>query len=146
MLKKKILAIHLNEFNLEFLRKGANKYNCQNIKKILNYKIIKTYSRDKIQEKNLDPWVQSVSINTGIKSKIHKIYNLGEKIPNKLNQIWDILSKKNIKCAVWGTMNASYKKNDNLKIFFPDPWNSLASPIPIDLKYMYSYLSYSLLL
>ena len=36
MLKKKILAIHLNEFNLEFLRKGANKYKCQNIKKILN--------------------------------------------------------------------------------------------------------------
>ena len=139
MLKKKILAIHLNEFNLEFLRKGANKYNCQNIKKILNYKIIKTYSQDKIQEKNLDPWVQSVSINTGIKSKIHKIYNLGEKIPNKLNQIWDILSKRNIKCAVWGAMNASYKKNDNLKIFFPDPWNNLVSPRPVDLKYVFQF-------
>lgn len=124
MSQKRILVIHLNEFNFNFLKKGANKYKCSNINKILKYKKIKTYSVDKIQDKNLDPWVQSLSINTGIKSKNHKILNLGQQIPKKINQIWDFLSKKKINCAVWGVMNSSYVKNKNIKIFFPDPWNN----------------------
>ena len=135
--KKKLLVVHLNEFNLSFLREGALKYNCENIKKILSYYKIKTYSVDKIQDKNLDPWVQSVSINTGIKSKKHKIFNLGQKIPKSLSQIWDLLSKKNIICAVWGTMNSTYNNNKNLKIFFPDPWNNKTKPKPDDLKKLF---------
>ena len=123
-MNKKILVIHLNEFNLKFLKNGALKYKCKNINKFLKYKKIKTYSVDKIQDKNLDPWVQSVSINTGLKSKNHKMYNLGQKVPKKLNQVWDILSKQNIKCAIWGTMNSTYINNKNIKIFFPDPWNN----------------------
>ena len=123
-MNKKILVIHLNEFNLKFLKSGALKYKCKNINKFLKYKKIKTYSVDKIQDKNLDPWVQSVSINTGLKSKNHKMYNLGQKVSKKLNQIWDILSKQNIKCAIWGTMNSTYINNKNIKIFFPDPWNN----------------------
>ena len=134
MKKKNLLVIHLNEFNLDFLRKGAHKYKCVNINKILKYKKIETYSVDKIQDKNLDPWVQSVSINTGIKSKNHKIFNLGQKIPKQLTQIWDILSKKQIKCAVWGAMNSTYINNKNIKIFFPDPWNNRILPKPNSLK------------
>ena len=52
MSKKKLLAINLNEFNLDFLKYGANKYNCPNIKKLLKFKKIKTYSIDKVQDKN----------------------------------------------------------------------------------------------
>ena len=132
--KKRLLVIHLNEFNLSFLRKGARKYNCKNITKILNYNKINTYSVDKIQDKNLDPWVQSVSINTGIKSSKHKIFNLGQKIPKNLIQIWDLLTKKKIKCAVWGAMNSTYLDNRYLKIFFPDPWNNKSLTKPNDLK------------
>ena len=94
---KKLLVIHLNEFNFDFLLKGAKKYHCKNILKLLKLKKIKTYTPDKIQHKNLDPWVQSVSINTGIISKKHKITQLNQKLSNKINQIWDLLAKKNIK-------------------------------------------------
>ena len=81
MKRKKLLAININEFNLDFLKKGAKKYNCKNILKFLKLKSIKTYSVDKEQDKNLDPWVQNISINTGMKSSKHKIFNLGEKLP-----------------------------------------------------------------
>ena len=33
MKNKKLLAINLNEFNLDFLKYGAHKYDCKNIKK-----------------------------------------------------------------------------------------------------------------
>tara|TARA_B110000003_G_scaffold261787_1_gene283832 strand:- start:783 stop:2108 length:1326 start_codon:yes stop_codon:yes gene_type:complete len=138
MKKKKLLIIHLNEFNLSFLKKGAHKFNCKNINKILNYKRIQTYSVDKTQDKDLDPWTQSVSINSGIRSKKHKIFNLGQKIPKKLPQIWDILSKKKINCAVWGAMNSTYINNKSIKIFFPDPWNDKVILKPKNLKKIFT--------
>lgn len=137
MHKKKLLAIHLNEFNLNFLKYGAKKFNCQNIKKILKFNKVKTISVDKIQDKNLDPWVQTVSINSGRTSSNHKIFKTGQIIPKNLIQIWDILAKKNISCGVWGTMNTRYNKNKNLKIFFPDPWNEQVQTKPSELKYLY---------
>ena len=73
MFKKKLLSIHLNEFNYNFLNNGSKKFKCKNIQKILKFKKIKTYSVDKTQDKDLDPWVQSVTINTGKSSNFHKI-------------------------------------------------------------------------
>ena len=118
MNNKKLIAINLNEFNLEFLNYGAKKFNSKYIQKFLKLKKIQTYSKDLKQDKNLDPWVQSISINTGIRSNRHKIFNLGEKIPRKFIQIWDKLSKEKNNCAVWGTMNTSLKTISILKYFY----------------------------
>ena len=92
--KKDLLLIYLNEFNLEFLIKGAKKYNCHSIKEILKFNKILTFTKDKKQDKDLDPWVQSVSINTGKSSKSHKIFKLGEALKKNHTQIWDKLSKR----------------------------------------------------
>ena len=124
MSKKKLLAINLNEFNLDYIKYGAKKYDCKNIKNFLKLKYISTFSSDKIQDKDLDPWVQNVSINTGKKSKEHRIFNLGEQIPDNLIQVWYYLSKKRIKSAIWGPMNTNFKNNKFIEVFFSDPWNN----------------------
>ena len=131
---KNLLILYLNEFDLNYLLKGAKKYKCVNIKKLLKLKKIKTYTSDKIQNKNLDPWVQSVTINTGYESSKHKIFEINQKISKNINQIWDILAKKKINCGVWGQMNAIYRPQKNLKFFFPDPWNFKSVPYPNYLK------------
>ena len=64
-----LLAIYLNEFNYKYLLKGAKKYSCKNILQVFNLKKIKTFTKDTNQDVDLDPWVQSVSINTGKSSK-----------------------------------------------------------------------------
>ena len=74
--KSDLLAVHLNEFNLNFLLSGAKKYNCKSILKLITFKKINTFTDDTKQNYNLDPWVQSVSINTGKSSKSHKIFSL----------------------------------------------------------------------
>ena len=94
MKNKKLLVIHLNEFNHEFLIYGAKKYDLKYLKKLLKFKNLANFTKDKTQNKNLDPWVQSVSINTGKNSRNHKIFKLGQKINNKVNFIWDSLTKK----------------------------------------------------
>ena len=140
--KKDLLIIYLNEFNYEFLLKGVRKYNCPSIKKILKLKKIQTYTKDKKQDKNLDPWVQAVSINTGKPSKKHKIFKLGEPIKKNQVQIWDILSKKKITCSVWGAMNSKLRKNKYLNYYFPDPWNFNDSTKPKNLMGLYYLPNY----
>ena len=121
--KKNLLAVYLNEFNPEYLLKGAKKYRCKSILEILKLNKVKTYTKDKKQNFNLDPWVQSVSINTGLPSKSHKILKLGQSIDKDLVQIWDKLAKNKISCSVWGAMNSKFKKNKYIDYYFPDPWN-----------------------
>ncbi len=134
MKNKKLLVIHLNEFNHEFLIYGAKKYDLKYLKKLLRFKNLTTFTKDKTQNKNLDPWVQSVSINTGKNSKNHKIFKLGQKINNKVSFIWDSLAKKNIDCFVWGSINSKFNENKYLKVFFPDPWNYYSKTKPEKLK------------
>ena len=91
--KKKTLVLNLNEINLTFILKNAKKYKSENILKFFKNKdLIKTITKDKIQHKNLDPWVQEVSINTGKPSTKHKIFNLGQVLDKKIDHIWDKIS------------------------------------------------------
>ena len=55
---------------------------------------------------------------------------MGEKINKATDQIWDKLSKKKIKCSIWGAFNSSLKIKKNINFFFPDPWsfNEIAYP------------------
>ena len=120
---KKVLILNLNEANFDFILKYAKKYKNKKILEFLkNKKKIKTITKDLTQHKNLDPWVQEVSINTGRDSKKHKVFNLGDVLSKNTAQIWDIVSKK-YKVLVWGSMNSQLRDNNNIKLFFPDPWN-----------------------
>jgi hypothetical protein len=140
--KKNLLAVYLNEFNPEYLLKGAKKYRCKSILEILKLNKVKTYTKDKKQNFNLDPWVQSVSINTGLPSKSHKILKLGQSIDKDLVQIWDKLSKNKISCSVWGAMNSKFKKNRYINYYFPDPWNFRDVTWPKNLMGLYYLPNY----
>ncbi len=140
--KKKVLVLNLNEINLNFILKNAKKYKNQNILKFFKKKkIIKTFTKDKIQHKNLDPWVQEVSINTGKPSSKHKIYNLGQVLDKKTKQIWDYASDK-YKVFVWGSMNSQLRDKKNIKLFFPDPWNFTSEIKPKNLKNLFLLPNY----
>ena len=140
--KKKVLVINLNELNLNYILKNAKKYKSYNILKFFKKKIIiKTNTKDKIQHKNLDPWVQEVSINTGKPSSKHKIFSLGQVLDKNTNQIWDLISKK-YKVLVWGSMNSQLRDKNNIKLFFPDPWNFTSDIKPKSLKNLFLLPNY----
>ena len=133
-MNRKILIINLNEIDLDFIKKNSKKYNCIETIKFLSKKNkVNTFSKDKVQHKDLDPWVQEVSINTGLRSNKHKIFNLGEKLDKNIPQIWDLISKK-YKVSIWGSMNSQLRNNKNINYFFPDPWNFTSQVKPKNLK------------
>ena len=139
---KNLLVIYLNEFNFNYLSKGAKKYKCESILKILKLKKILTFTKDKRQDYNLDPWVQSVSINTGKPSKIHKMFKLGQRLKKNIEQIWDVLSKNKISCSVYGTMNSCLRQNNYINYYLPDPWNFKDKTWPNSLMGLYFLPNY----
>ncbi len=139
---QKLLVVNINEFNYDFLLRQSKVFKCKNIIKFfVNFDKSKTFTLDKIQHENLDPWVQEVSINTGKNSKKHKIRNLGEKLNSNIIQIWDLISKK-FTVSVWGSMNSQLRDNKNIKVFFPDPWNFTSKIKPKNLENLFLLPNY----
>lgn len=130
-MKKKLLVIELNECDFDFFLHGAKKYNFSIIKNfLLSKNKINTFTKDKHEGFNLDPWVQWISVHTGKLSREHKIYRLGQKLNKSKKQIWETLSKKKINCTVWGAFNSTLNKKDNIDLFFPDPWSFKEKAFP----------------
>jgi len=139
---QKLIVVNINEFNHNFLLRKSKTFKCKNIINFFrNFDKSKTFTLDKIQHENLDPWVQEVSINTGKNSKKHKIKNLGEKLNSNIFQIWDLISKK-FTVSVWGSMNSQLRDNKNINIFFPDPWNFTSKIKPQDLENLFLLPNY----
>ena len=94
-MRKNLLLIEINECDFDFFLYGSKKYKYSSIKNFFSNKVkLNTFTKDKQEGFNLDPWVQWVSVHTGKISKIHKNYRLGQKVNKKVEQIWDRLSKK----------------------------------------------------
>ncbi len=120
---KNLVFFQINEFDYHFLIKNAHKYNCLNISNFFNLNKIQTISDDLVEGEDLDPWVQWVSINTGLDSKTHKIFSFGKSLDEKHLQTWDRLSKFNLNSSIWGSMNSFLNSKKNIDNFMPDPWN-----------------------
>ena len=56
---QKLLVVNINEFNYDFLLKQSKIFRCKNIIKFFdNFNKSKTFTLDKIQHENLDPYKQ----------------------------------------------------------------------------------------
>ena len=86
-MNKNLLLLEINECDFKFFEYGSKRYGYPNIKKFfLSKNTLDTYTNDNKEGYNLDPWVQSVSINTGKSSNKHKILKLGQRIEKNVNQ------------------------------------------------------------
>lgn len=129
-----MLLIELNEFNLGLLESSAKALNLENISKILEFKHCKTMADEKEERFGLDPWVQWVSIHTGMPASQHGIRHLAETDKLHADQIWDVLASQNISSGIWGAMNAKLRPSQNIKFFFPDPWTYQENASPEELN------------
>ena len=141
-MKESLLVVELNEFNIDLLKKGAEKLKLKNIKRFLKLNHSKTLSSDDLERHGLDPWVQWVSVHTGKKSSEHKIIRTGDINKLKFPQIWEILGDKGLTTGIWGPMNASRRRTKGCKFFLPDPWTYSENAHPNELNLFLSLPRY----
>lgn len=128
------LFLELNEFNEPLLREASEELHLKNIERLLQFHKSETWTEDVYESDFLEPWVQWVSIHTGIPSSEHQIKHLGDVPHLKTPQIWEKLSEKGISSGIWGAMNASRNQAANCLFFLPDPWTASEVAFPEELN------------
>jgi hypothetical protein len=117
-----MLLIELNEFNNDLLLGVAQTRGLKHVQEVLGWNHARTSTADAYETGFLEPWVQWVSVHTGVPSGRHGVKNLGD-VPNLAeDQLWERWSRRGLSSIVWGVMNGDRRNAERCKIFVPDPW------------------------
>ena len=74
-LEHRMLLIELNEFNGDLLRSVAKAQRLRHVEAVLNWHHAGTWTSDEYETGFLEPWVQWVSVHTGVPSSQHGVKN-----------------------------------------------------------------------
>lgn len=133
---KNVLIIELNEFNTDLIQNAIKQFPLPNLAKIWNFPRVTYKSPDRYNSGYLEPWVQWVSIHSGVPSKDHQIKHLGDVPSLSFKQCWEVLSQHHITTGVWGVMNGACQSAKEVPFFIPDPWTFTERARPEELNHL----------
>lgn len=137
------LFLELNEFNEELLKEAGETLGLKNIQRLFTFFKSETHTDDVYESEYLEPWVQWVSVHTGLPSSAHGIKHLGDVPEEGIMQLWEMLSKKGISSGIWGAMNGKRRGAKECLFFLPDPWTASENAFPADLNDLLNPLRYT---
>jgi len=120
---KPLVLVEINEINFDIVKEYVerNPGRFQALRLILSWPAAIT-SAEPTYEQN-EPWIQWVSVHTGLKFDEHKVFRLGDFVGNKFPQIFEILEKNGYTIGCISPMNAENRLKDPA-YFIPDPWTT----------------------
>jgi hypothetical protein len=81
---------------------------------------------------NLEPWIQWVTVHTGLPFREHGVFHLTDGHTLNAPRVWDVASGHGRTVWVCGSMNASYQAPLD-GWFLPDPWSRVVRSHPDEL-------------
>ncbi len=115
-----LLLIELNEVNFDLAKRYAKKSCLPNFQRAFREGIIRT--RSESQYHLLEPWIQWVSVHTGLAAEEHKVFRLGDIVSNGNHpQIFEKVEGLGFSVGCISPMNAENRMLKP-KYFIPDPW------------------------
>lgn len=112
--------------------------------KLPNFAKLKSQSKVFITEaeeeqENLEPWIQWVTVHSGLAYKEHGVFELGEGHKLSSPTLSQILSEHDYRVWLCGSMNLPF--NENTKGFVvPDAWSTAATPQPATLNPYWNFV------
>lgn len=94
--------------------------------KLPNFAALKAKSRVQVthtDEDPLEPWVQWVTLHTGVKQDVHGAMELDEGHKIKTTRVWDMLADQDVKSLIFCSMNGDTARPDKVTLV-PDPWSA----------------------
>jgi hypothetical protein len=92
----------------------------------------------------LNPWVQWVTVHSGLNYRDHGIMELDEGGKLGASRVWDVVSDAGHRVCVWGSMNVAYRPG--LKgVVLPDPWTTKVAPTPEGLRPFFRFVQQNVL-
>ncbi len=93
---------------------------------------------------DLEPWIQWVTVHTGLDHAEHGLSDLNEGHKLAVPRIWDLVSDAGLPVWVCGSMNVAYRPG--LKgCVVPDPWCTKIAPTPAELAIYFEFVQRNVL-
>jgi hypothetical protein len=128
-----LVLIGLNEVNFEFVERYAHDGRLPFLSSLMRkHGVIRTRSEPEYE--NIEPWIQWVSIQTGLPYEKHGVFRLGDITRTDYRQLWETveaLTGRGIVAIC--PMNARNAVSHSDSIFLPDPWTDTPASGPAEL-------------
>ena len=124
----RVILLEFNELTPTLLDRFLAEGQLQNFKRFYDESAI--YVTDaEASGKLLNPWVQWVTVHTGLAADEHGLTELDEGHLLEQPRVWDLASRAGRKVFVCGSMNVSHDPDLN-GFVIPDPWSTSVKPYP----------------
>jgi hypothetical protein len=91
------------------------------------------------EQQDLEPWIQWVTVHTGLSASQHGIHNLDESYKLSQPSLWDLLDAAGYHVWICGSMNIKYRAPIHGWIL-PDAWSSNVDPYPDHLQHYFRFI------
>lgn len=116
-----MILFGMNEVNMEYVRDYTTRGELPTLTALLKDTALVRTASEKLH-RELEPWIQWVSIQTGKSFSEHGIFRLGDVTDQSHVQIWEYLeAEQGVRVAALSPMNAA-NRAENPAFFVPDPW------------------------
>ncbi len=129
-----VIVLEFNELCPQFMQQFIDAGKLPNFQRLRDRSVAMITDADEAPPR-LEPWIQWVSIHTGLKADDHGVFDLGEGRKVRHKGVAQILSDAGVPVGVLGSMNTNYR---NLNGFYiPDPWDLNGQAEPASLQPFY---------
>jgi hypothetical protein len=134
---KKVLLLEFNELTPRLMDRFINEERLPNFRRLRDESHVFTTDAEEAPD-YLDPWIQWVTVHTGLRCAEHGVLLLNEAHKLAYPSIWDLVSNAGRSVWVCGSMNAKVDTKPNGWVL-PDPWTD-AEAHPSELNRFYRFV------
>lgn len=123
-----LISLEFNELTPSLLERFMSEGQLPNFERFHDEALIYTTDAEASGEL-LNPWVQWVTVHSGLSWEEHGLRNLNEGHKLATRRVWDVLSAEGLTVLVCGSMNVRYDVPLRGYVL-PDPWSDSVEPYP----------------
>lgn len=141
--ERRILVLEFNELSPQLMDRFMSQGHLPNFRQL--YRQSQVYITEAAERGwQLNPWVQWVTVHSGLDYCRHGITELDEGGKLAAQRIWDVVSEAGLSVWVCGSMNVSYQ-TPLRGIVMPDPWTTKVAPYPDSLRPFFRFVQQNVL-
>lgn len=125
----KVIVLEFNELCPELLDRFIAEGALPGFRRLRQESIVATTDAGE-RAPNLEPWIQWVTVHSGLPFSRHGIFELGHGGRLRASRIWDEVSASGQAVWVCAAMNGGYDSASFRGAYLPDPWSADVAPFP----------------
>lgn len=138
-----VILLELNELTPSLLDRFIGEDRLPNFKRFRDESLVFTTDAEE-QAPNLEPWIQWVTVHTGLPLSRHGVFHLDEGHKLDTKRVWEIVSDEGHPVWVCGSMNIRGRR-DLRGALLPDPWCTKVPPTPNELTLYFRFVQQNVL-